>query len=101
MLRIHWVHEPKPPWNSTSGSPSPQHRHTMAPSPQGVSTRRLEAARRSTSAAGVSLPVISAALREERMLDAIAALDAETGHRAAIELEDAEDRLIGGDRIER
>src|SRR5258706_1473895 len=106
MLRNQCVHEPNPPWKSTSASPppsdGPQIRQTMAPSPHGVSTRCPAAARRATCAAGESIVIIcSSALCEYRMIDAVAALDAEPRHRAAIELENAEHRLVGADRIER
>src|SRR6266478_6704943 len=107
MLRNQCVQEPKPPWKSTSGS-TPlrcaglQMRQTMTPSPQGVSTRCPAAARRATSAAGKSLIVMgSSALGEHRVIDAIAPLDAEPRHRAPVELQDAEDRLVAADRIER
>src|SRR5436305_6334619 len=101
MLRSQCVHEPKPPWNSTSVSPAPQTRHTMTPSPHGVSWRSPAAARSATSAAGEASVIRSPALGEERVLDAVAALDAEPRHRAAIELENAEHRLVAADGVER
>src|SRR6185437_16284520 len=77
-------------------------RQTMAPSPHGVSMRLPAAARRATCAAGdVSSVIGSAALGEERVLDAVAALDAEARYRAAVELEDGEHRLVRADRVER
>src|SRR5262245_36294970 len=54
MTRIQWVHEPDPPWNRTRGSPAPQTRHTIVPSPQGVLIFRAVRAMASTSAAGSS-----------------------------------------------
>src|SRR5260221_7814949 len=101
-----WVRGPNPPRKSTRASPppsdGPQIRQTMAPSPHGVSTRCPAAARRATCAAGESLVVIcSSALCEYRMIDAVAALDAEPRHRAAIELENAEHRLFVSHPIER
>src|SRR5258708_39439254 len=74
----------------------------MAPSPHGVSTRRPAAARRATSTAGAARSVtILAALGEERMVDPVAALDAEARHRAAVELEHGEDRLVAANRLRR
>ena len=58
MLRIQCVHEPEPPWNSTSGSPAPHTRHTIVPSPQGVRTLRAVRASRSTMAAGSASAVM-------------------------------------------
>src|SRR6516165_7506476 len=52
MTRIQCVHEPDPPWNRTRGSPLPQTRHTIVPSPQGVLSFRAVRAMASTSAAG-------------------------------------------------
>src|SRR5215475_10080453 len=52
MTRIQCVHEPDPPWKRTRGSPAPQTRHTIVPSPQGVLIFRAVRAMASTSAAG-------------------------------------------------
>ena len=39
MLCAQCRHDPAPPWNSTSTGPSPHDRHTIVPSPHGVSVR--------------------------------------------------------------
>src|SRR5262245_58645026 len=52
MTRIQCVHEPDPPWKRTRGSPAPQTRHTLVPSPHGVRILRATRARASTWAAG-------------------------------------------------
>src|SRR5215475_382633 len=52
MTRIQCVHEPDPPWNRTRGSPAPQTRHTIVPSPHGVLIFRAARAMATTSAAG-------------------------------------------------
>jgi hypothetical protein len=45
-------HDPAPPWKSTSTGPSPHNRHTILPSPHGVSVRVAARSSRSRNAAG-------------------------------------------------